>query len=241
MRYIKIIGLCLMAVSLVGAVASATATATLPGFLFTVNHRAFSSKGGASFFHPKVSRIMECKSESDTGEIANEQNTDKVENVLIVFRECKANAVEQFNCQSEGQPQGQIKTEQLEGNLGYIKSTAPKEVGLVLKPTLKRPFAEFECVNKGLKYKVKITGEVIGKITPINTPVGPEQTVTKFTVSYIGGTINEWEQVPNKLEVLGATLTELLLSLAINGGESEFTSLSTKDEIFPLAKTEIDA
>ena len=176
MKSIKIMGLCLVAAFLMSAVAVATASATKPEFRFSGAAKGFSSKSGAGVLVQKASATseengskVECTSDTDNGEIEGASGTDKVTNVLVLFSGCKATVLaKEYTCTTSGQLPGVIKTNQLEGQLGYINESK-KEVGLVLKP--KPPaelFAEFECTRNAEKLTIKVRGEIIGKITPVN-------------------------------------------------------------------------
>jgi hypothetical protein len=251
MKSIKIMGLCLVAAFLVSAVAVATASATGPVFLFSGGAKGFSSKSGAGTLVQKASSTSEangaevrCTSDTDNGEIEGATDTDKVTNVLVVFSGCTATvALKEYTCTTSGQAAGVIKTNQLEGQLGYINE-GEKTVGLVLKP--KPPatlFAEFECTKGTEKIAIKVRGEIIGKITPVNKLVEPGG---HFTLTYAVNETKKWIQEPNALKVLGETKPGLLLesSVSITGtekGEFLFSGIKTTDEIFLLQSTEIMA
>lgn len=244
----KIMGLCLAAAFLVSAVAVASASAVGPVFLFSGTAKGFSSKSGAGTLVQKNPTSeangseVKCTSDTDTGEIEGATDTDKVTNVLVVFSGCTSTVLtETYTCTTSGQAAGVIKTNQLEGQLGYI-SESEKTVGLVLKP--KSPatlFAEFECEKAGHKISIKVKGEIIGKITPVNELVSAGG---HFTLKYKYNATKKWVQEPNELKVLGETKTGLLLESSIsNVGEGKFSlsGIETTDEIFVLQSTEIMA
>lgn len=251
MRSIKIMGLCLVAVFVMSAVAVATASAATPTFLFGTGGGGkpqFSSVSGPGKLVAKVGAegksTVECTSDKDTGEII--PGTDRVRNVLVIYKGCTAvfeGSSAKIPCSSTGQQSKEIKTNQLEGDLGYVKSTAPVEVGLVLKPQAPAElFAEFECEEGAIKNKIRVKGEIIGKIEPINILVGPTETTKFFTLTYTKGA-NAWEQGLTSLEVLGKKETELLLLTKIGGeaAEFQFSGLETTDEVFPLESVTISA
>jgi hypothetical protein len=251
MKSMKIMGLCLVAAFLVSAVAVATASAATPTFLFGTGGGGkpqFSSVSGPGKLVAKVGAegksIVECTSDRDTGEVV--PGTDRVRNVLVIYDGCTAvfeGSSAKIPCSSTGQGKELIKTNQLEGDLGYAKATAPVEVGLVLKPQAPAElFAEFECEEGAIKNKVRVKGEVIGKITPVNVLVGPGETTKHFTLEYVKGA-NVWEQGLTSLEVLGKRETGLLLLAKIGGeaAEFEFSGLETTDEVFPLESITISA
>ena len=249
-RSVKIMGLCLVAafVASVVAVASASAAGS-PLFLFPAGGTKpqFSSVGGAGVLVQKASPTSEengaevkCTSAADTGEIAGDM-TDRAINVVVTFKGCTSKiALTTYKCQS-GAVAEEIKTNQLEGQLGYI-SEANKTVGLMLKPQAPATlFAEFECTKGIEKFKVKVRGEIIGEITPVNKLVDPQE---HFTLKYKTNAVRKWEQVPNELTVLGQKRTALLLESSIgliSGGAFLFSAIETTVEIFPLQSTEIMA
>lgn len=246
MRSIKIMGLCLVAVFVMSAVAVATASALTPTFLFPGggSKPQFSSTSGEGKLVTKIGEkeeTVECASDTDTGEII--KGTDKVQNVLVVFAGCKGSIDgDPVKCTSASLAEGQIKTNQLEGDLGYIKNTEPREVGLVLKPEASAPeglFAEFTCADGSiLKAKIKVKGEVIGKIEPINKLVTTKE---NFTLKYEHGTSASVQQYTS-LEVLGVKQTGLLLLTKIGTAENfEFSGIKTEDKIFALESAEISA
>lgn len=240
MKSIKIMGLCLVAVFVTSAVAVAGASAAKPEFRYTGTNRTFTSTSGAGTLFAKNGAEVHCVSDTDTGEIASPSGTDKVENVVVTFSECTLKLLgKTFTCQS-GSTAGLIDTNKLEGQLGYINKTN-KEVGLVLKPQSPATvFAEFECVNGSTKEKIAVNGEVIGKITPVNTEVGPTKTIKAFTLEYKVRTV-KWEQQYQELEVLSEVKTALLLKSNLNGGAFEFAGIETSDEITPAETVEISA
>jgi hypothetical protein len=249
--HMKVMGLCLVAAFAMSAVAAATASATKPEFRFSGTKTQFSSKSGATTFTQKVSGTSEengatfkCEKGVDTGEVEGASGTDKATNIVILLLDCSSTVVAKtFTCTTPGQEAGVIKTSVLEGQLGYISESA-KTVGLVLKP--KSPatlFAEFECTKGTEKIAVKVRGELIGKVTPVNELISPGG---HFTQTYTANATKKWVQEPNELKVLGELKTGLLpeSSISIIGttkGEFLFSALTSTDEVFPLQSTEIAA
>jgi hypothetical protein len=82
---------------------------------------------------------IECQSENATGELAE---TKGVKHVHVTFRECVLD--ESFPCESEGAAEGEVKTEELDGELGYIEKATHK-VGVVLHPASGTNFAHLTC------------------------------------------------------------------------------------------------
>jgi hypothetical protein len=249
MKSIKIMGLCLVAAFAMSALATASASAVGPVFLFSGSKKEFSSKSGKGELVQKASAtseengsVVKCESDTDLGEIEGATDTDKVTNVLVVFAGCTATVLAKtFTCTTTGQASGVIKTNQLEGQLGYINESE-KTVGLVLKP--KSPatlFAEFNCTRTGETISIKVKGEIIGEITPVNKLVEPGGS---FILGYTPNATKKWLQVPNELKVLGELKTGLLLEASVSlvaSGAFLFSGIKTTDEVFPLQSTEIMA
>jgi hypothetical protein len=249
MKSIKIMGLCLVAAFAMSALATASASAVGPVFLFSGSAKEFSSKSEAGELVQKASAtseengsVVKCEKDSDLGEIEGATDTDKVTNVLVVFSGCTASVLAKtFTCTTSGQATGVIKTNQLEGQLGYI-SESEKTVGLVLKP--KSPatlFAEFNCTRTGETLSIKVRGEIIGEIGKVNKLIEPGG---HFTLTYATNATKKWLQVPNELKVLGETKTGLLLESSVSliqNGAFLLSGIKTVDEVFPLQSTEIMA
>jgi len=150
--------------------------------------------------------FVECATETNSGETSS---TNKILNVLVKFTGCAAFG--SLPCQSSGLKEGEIKTNLLKGQLGYISKPA-KEAGVVLSPAkAKGQFAEFACPGIGLGtavgvgnskegafYEPETTGGydgIISPITPVNTMTSEYTQV--FTTTVTGKAL---ENVPNKFE-----------------------------------------
>jgi len=139
----------------------------------------FKGKGGKATLHTAaVKGEVTCGGFKDSGELTSPTTQGKV---LSTFSKCTSLGK---NCNSPSAKKGTITTNLLSGTLGRIKGT---EVGVALKAETGTVLAEFEC--EGL-IKVKVTGSVIGHISPVNTfskvstdtfiVVAEEQDVKKF-------------------------------------------------------------
>jgi len=109
--------------------------------------------------------IIICKKSKSTGEITG--NTT-VGNVVVTFEECEAEVIAtKVKCKVHspvlGAPET-ITTNKLHGELGT--TTVGTLVGEALAPETPETFVEIEgtCITK-----TKVTGSVIGEVTPINT------------------------------------------------------------------------
>ncbi len=118
--------------------------------------------------------VVTCTSLTNTGELTG----PKTDTATITFDEC---TTEGFKCQSAGEAEGIIKLTAL-SKLVYIKKAAPKEVGIVLEPSVAGGlFVEFKCNTPIIKETIKVKGSVIAPITPINTWVVPP---SEFALTY---------------------------------------------------------
>lgn len=161
---------------------------------------------------------VECESEQSTGEAVGK---DKIANVHVTFKGCTLEGF--FPCQNESAATGEVKTETLSGELGYINK-AGHEVGVRLTPAKKHgPFATFLCgsppsypVNK---LRVEVGGgnakegaaylpENKGGNDAIISPITPVNAMThEFTQVY---TVNKAtvENIPSKFEGKPISLLE---------------------------------
>jgi hypothetical protein len=130
-RFMKIMGLCLVAAFLTSAVAAATAFAEeKPTFLFKGHPaRAFSSKQvGEGTLETTSGETVKCTGGTNTGEFENEK---RAKDILIAFTGCTAKVLTTtYECQSflPGSNKEEIKTFDLLARLGYTNK-ANKEVG----------------------------------------------------------------------------------------------------------------
>ena len=124
-----------------------------------------------------------------------------VEGVVEDFTGCQFSAPIDVECHSEGAREYEIVSSELEGNLGYIKKAALKQVGLELHPHVKGgPLLEFECtaVRERIVVKECNAGEavcgpeekggncIISTAAPINTMATTATLTYKATDSYSG-------------------------------------------------------
>jgi hypothetical protein len=213
MKFTKLVVLAAVAVCAVSALAAATASA-LPEFLPTNTKAKFTSTSGPGTLFSGGGNV-ECTSDTNEGQILSATHFD----VLILFKGCKAFGF--ANCTTAGQPSGTIHITGL-GLLGFIKKTAPLDVGASIEITglnakleEKSP-AEFSCAG-GLA-KIAIRGAAIGLIEPLNT----SSTTGKLGYKAPGG-----KQEFTKFEG-GAELT---FESSKNGGAFEKAAEETTDTI----------
>ena len=151
----------------------------------------FTSTSGPSYLEASSKKIS-CKADSNIGEITGA----KTDLVKVTFTGCTALGG-LYKCQNTATA-GEITTTWLFSTLGYIKKAAPTEVGLSLAPETGTTFAAVTCTYEGLEEKIEVAeakkasekeheaeakggDSIIGRITPINTPVTPPE---KFSLSF---------------------------------------------------------
>jgi hypothetical protein len=181
MKRIRILGLAVLAVFALGAITAAGASAAEPAFYECAKEaggkyekgcgkeggkggyvlregigkkHTFKGKGGKATLHTAaVKGEVSCAGFKDEGTLTSPTTENKV---VSIFSKCTSLGK---NCNSPGQKSGTIKTNDLEGELGYISKSGPI-VGVDLKAEGGGTLAEFEC--EGL-VSIVVTGSVIGE------------------------------------------------------------------------------
>lgn len=213
---LRMLGLALVAVFALSAVAVASASAALPelvnkeGKEIKAGKRGFTSEGtgGPYVLETKSGNKIECSTLSNTGKVTGL----KTDTVKVLFDGCKSVLLDE-PCTStvpKGKEEGDIETTELASELVYINK-AKKEVGIVLKPKGTANFTTFEC--SGIKIEVK--GSVIGVITPINKLVTPP---AKFTLAF---TQEKGVQKPTEYENEKGEKVKDVLETSVAGGAFE--------------------
>lgn len=225
MTRIKTVGSVLVAVFAMSSVLSATASAAKPEFVFGGVKKGFESKAtGAVSLETTGGTKVKCLGGSGKGEIEGGNGSKKLTKVIVKFTGCESTG---FKCKTPTGATGEIITNELVGQLGYVEGTT--KVGLEMKPKTGTQFAEFECV--GGIVKVKITGAVIGQLTPLNTKV---KTTQHYTLAYrqTAG-VQEWK------ELVGGEEDTLLTS--VNGGGNEGSAIASSNEVKGEEESEVSA
>lgn len=130
----------------------------------------FTDEEGESHFNAKGEIVFTCTADTSKGEITGAKT---VGGVTVTFTGCTAKEKTNASCSanSKGEPAGTIVTNTLEGTLGEVAvAFSATEVGLALKPV--SPATEFtflEATCLGTK-TTKVTGSVIGEVTPVGGP-----------------------------------------------------------------------
>lgn len=160
--------------------------------------KVFKGKGGAAtLYTPAVGGEVKCGASKDEGYINATFNGQ--EKVLVSFSKCTTSGKK---CTSAGAKAGEIKTNPLEGSLGYISASGPK-VGIDLTGEGGKPSASFDCEGLEIVTSGSVIGEVTGDINTIDASY-----TDAFTVNGSG------VQVPTSFE--GGPLQ--VLESTINGG-----------------------
>jgi hypothetical protein len=221
MKRIRIIGLALVAVSALGAVAVTSASAALPEFK-PFKGITFTSKSGPATLETASGASVRCTASSS--EAAKLKTAKEVTGVEVKFTGCKLFGVEP--CSSKGAAKEEIDTTDLVGEIGYI-SAASKSVGLALKPKAKKgagPLATFTCGP----FEIEVTGSVIGTVTPVDTAT------THFALTY---TQVKGIQAPTKFE----GEPEDVLFSSLDGVTPEHAGEEIAAEVETSATTEVVA
>jgi hypothetical protein len=146
--------------------------------------KAFKGKGSAGDLEVEGVGEVQCTKSADTGEFNGPKSAH---NVKVTFTNC---ATLGHKCESPGAAVGEIKTETLEGEVGYLAGGGTKSpiVGVDLKPQAPGVYlAQFTCNPEELNLRVR--GSVIGEVLPPYNVFTKEATL-KFH-SHNG--IQEWQ------------------------------------------------
>jgi hypothetical protein len=214
------------------AVASASASATLPEFQQGGKALAktvkLTGKGGAVIFASKNKAEWTCGGSSLTGETSGASD---VANIVVKFTGCTLGGVKITHCTSPGAEEEEMISTQLSGRLGYINKKT-EYAGLLLEPPTGKLIAE--CSSQQKTPAVELRGSVIGRITPVN------KETTKFTLTYaVSGATERYKQEPTHFEGEEVIHT---LETAILGNETFYqTGIETKIEITTGEALEIKA
>lgn len=212
MKHVRILGLALVAAFAVAAVAAAVASAVLPEFdgPFPKSFHALGTAEGT--LETTGKNEVKCKTNHVNGEITG----PKHDLATIRFLGCTTpNPLGgRLECNTAGEGSGVIATQKLLSLLGYIKRAAPTEVGILIEPASTELFAEFVC---GGFITIKVKGNVVGKITPINVAAN------KFPLE-----LKQVKGVPSPAGLEGQTD---LLATSVAGGAFEDSGIEQTDTL----------
>jgi hypothetical protein len=195
MRTTRILGLCLVAVLTIAAVASPAAWAK-PEFLEKngkeLIKKKFTFAGSEGRMIAGAKAEIKCKKSEGSGEVVTKEENKKVAKVKIIFKECSAEneAGEVCKPKSKGGTEGKIETNELKGELGEVaKAEAEGEVGLKFEPVSGKVYVTLEgkCLPSS---PAPIEGSLICEVKPVGTlakegkliclPSGEKQKIRKF-------------------------------------------------------------
>jgi hypothetical protein len=166
MKRIRIIGLALVAVLALSAVVASAASAALPEFVASKFPVKFTLTSGAGLLETVGGRQVKCTSDSGSGEILNAKET---KNTVVKFKGCTAKGpFGTLECQS-GSTKGEIVTKKVKGLLVYDNKAEKKAAILGEGEETGAFFAEFTCTGVLVEEKMKVKGNALGLITPVNT------------------------------------------------------------------------
>jgi hypothetical protein len=167
MSRIRIMGLALVVVFAVGAIASVSASAAELEYTVFPNPITKGTQVGESELETKAGRDVKCTSGSTTTGTIESAKIAAVKSV--VFRGCKSPKFGGGACQSTA-AKGEIKTNELESELVYPVGTRSLHTvaAVVFKPKSGAEFAKFECDTLLGTETLKITGSLVCHIEPVN-------------------------------------------------------------------------
>lgn len=214
MGHLKLICTCLTVAVAMCALGAATASAGTPTFTFSGETNALSSKGGTLSLETTKGEVVKCESITTTGTIESPSASNEIKAFAPIFKGCDVKILgKEYKCKSTGAEDGEIKGFSLHARLGWL-SESKEEAGLLFSPeeglegNPHNLIAEFACTKGAEKIEVKLKGSVIGKITPVNTSVGPAEATKDFEVKLTKGSakgeqgIKNFEgEAENKLEM----------------------------------------
>jgi hypothetical protein len=211
MKHMKIFGLALVAAFAVAAMAAAVASAVLPEFDGPFP-KSFHALGLGGTLETTGGHEVKCTSNHVNGEITG----PKHDLATIRFLGCTTPSPfgGRIECNTSGEGSGVIATQKLLSLLGYIKRLAPTEVGVLIEPASTELFAEFLC---GGIITIKVKGNVVGKIEPLNIAAN------KFPLLL--------KQAAGKPNPAGLESGPDLLATSVAGGAFEESGIEQTDEL----------
>lgn len=194
MRRINRYALCLLAISVTGAL-TATTAAALPQFWQNGSpigagiKKEFTGTTGAMVLKTGAHKIA-CTAGLSIGETNGPGEVAKIGLWLI---ECKeTNSGVSCRSTSPAGAEGEIITEPLKGPLGYLKATTPVKAGLLLNPGGAR-ITKLACGT----LEGEVRGSVIGELKPINVQQGTWEAV----FAEAAGGVQEWTKFEGETAV----------------------------------------
>jgi hypothetical protein len=187
------------------------------------------------------SATITCSFGEAEGSYTNSKTLTVTSLILSGCQKAGAKTVTESWCQNVGMFRGEVKTNELTGEVGYIEHSGKKaKIGLDLKAKTAKALALFECggaeesipmeeIGTGLGTFFEIEGSVIGRVKKFNKML--EEDIVTFTVS--GG-----KQVPEKFE---GGVNDTLITLVGLTKTAEPSTLATYAEAESEEPIEIKA
>jgi pyrimidine deaminase RibD-like protein len=144
----------------------------------------FTSSSGEGHMKTKIGEVK-CTADSGSGET---NGPTAVAAVVTKFTKCKSSG---FACKTKGAAAEEVVTNSLHGELVWLKAGAAKPAGLLLEPPTGSEFTKGEIECAGGIIKAKVTGSVIGVVTP----EGVMQTTGELIYKESAPEVQEWQQV----------------------------------------------
>jgi len=186
MNKMRMLGLALLAIFALGAIAAMSASAALPVGLpvaTQANPVKFSDKSGPGSFDGASE--VSCRTDTSSGEFLS----TSLGNFSVLFERCEASRIA-CTTLGTGQTSGTIRTTG-EFHLVYLRRGTPPTVGIAFLINE----VHFECSSLVL---VRVRGCAVGPVSPINTSVG---TGGKYVVTLKrSGVKNEFTSFLNAAE-----------------------------------------
>lgn len=154
--------LAVVAVLAVMPVAGAAAVPAKPRFEFPAVKKHVTSEGGAAMLETVAGTKVTCKAVTNSGTIPTD-GANAVREATVTFTGCEADG---FKCKTAGAAAGEVQTNLLKGQLGYLGAVESGKVGVDLVPEAGELLAEISCA--GGFAKAKLRGDLIGEIAPLN-------------------------------------------------------------------------
>jgi hypothetical protein len=143
-------------------VAGAAAVPAKPRFEFPAVKKHVTSEGGAAMLETVAGTKVTCKAVTNSGTIPTD-GANAVREATVTFTGCEADG---FKCKTAGAAAGEVQTNLLKGQLGYLGAVESGKVGVDLVPEAGELLAEISCA--GGFAKAKLRGDLIGEIAPLN-------------------------------------------------------------------------
>jgi len=196
----------LAAVGAAVAVGAGPASAALPE-LAAPPGMPFAAVSKAAVLQTASKVKIKCTADSAKGEVLG----PKMLTVTLVLTGCTSSAVPGVLCNSPNGVPGEVATFPLIGQIGYIKSEPPAEVGLDLSDPAAGLITTVICGPS----VDNITGSVIGRVTPLNKAT--KKLVVKF--SQKAGIQNPTHLMGGPLDVLESSFGGPPIPTGLAGSE----------------------